>query len=82
MLSLLTELSKGYLRYGLSEMDAGTGSVLASCSVLTEALGNMRKFVLTKRLEHLADVWRLRAKSLLSFEDCFFELFMNLSGCV
>ena len=25
---------------------------------------------------------RLRAKSLLSFEDCFFELIMNLSGGV
>ena len=52
LLSLLTELNKGYLRSGLTEMDAVTGSVLPSCSGLTEALGNMREIVLTNRLEH------------------------------
>ena len=57
LLSLLTELNKGYLRSSLAEMDAVTGSVLASCSGLTEALGNMHEIVLTKRLEHQAGVW-------------------------
>ena len=52
LLSLLTELIKGYLRTGLTEMEAVTGSVLLSCSGLTEALGNMREIVLTNRLEH------------------------------
>ena len=51
LLSLLMELNKGYLRSGLTEMDAGTGSVLASCSLLTEALGNMRKIDFNMRLE-------------------------------
>ena len=55
--SLLIELNKGHLRSGLTEMNAVTGSVLPSCSGLTEALGNMREIVLTNRLEHKADVW-------------------------
>ena len=52
LLSLLTELNKGYLRSGLTEVNAVTVSVLPSCSGLTEALGNMREIVLTNRLEH------------------------------